>query len=316
MDFLIGGLAAMGATFFSNPLDVLKTRIQLQGELKPRGQHEIHYRHALHTAYVVIRKEGIFALQKGLGAALFMHGVRNSIKLGSYQWFANQGYIYDSENKTIFYKSLLASAFGGTAGAFFGSPLYQITTQLQSHAAKGIAVGHQHKHSGLLQAFKAIYSKHGVKGLWRGSSANILRTVVGASAQLTTFSEAKDTLRQYEFFQKSTTMTALFASIAGGICQTVFQTPLDLVCIRLNNQYVYTNGQGALYTGMTNCFTKILQSEGLCGLYKGVGVNYMRIARHTGLCLVFWELLKDLHVTYFTLNNNVKCNISNEIIKL
>ncbi|XP_008190373.1 solute carrier family 25 member 35 isoform X2 [Tribolium castaneum] len=255
---------------------------------------------------------------KGLGAALLMHGVRNSIKLGSYQWFTNQGYICDSDNRTIFHKSLLASAFGGAAGAFVGSPLYQITTQLQSNAGEGIAVGHQHKHSGLVQAFKAIYSRHGMKGLWRGSNANVIRTVVGASAQLTTFSKTKDILREYEFFQRSTTMTAFFASIAGGICQTVFQTPLDLVCIRLNNQYVYASGQGALYTGMTNCLTKIIQSEGFFGLYKGAGVNYMRIARQTGFCLMFWELLKDLHVKHFGLNKNGHCNtsISDEIIKL
>lgn len=162
MDFLVGGLAAMGATFFSNPLDVLKTRIQLQGELKPRGQHEIHYRHGMHAAYVVVKNEGILALQKGLGPSLLMHGVRNSVKLGSYQWFTNQGYVYDSEKKTVFYKSFLASAFGGAAGAFIGNPLYQVTTQLQSHAAQRIAVGHQHRHRGLIQAFITIYSKHGV----------------------------------------------------------------------------------------------------------------------------------------------------------
>ncbi|EFA12302.2 RNA-directed DNA polymerase from mobile element jockey-like Protein [Tribolium castaneum] len=60
----------MKATFVSNPLDVFKTRIQLQGELKLRGQHEIHYKHALHAAYVIIKQERIFALQKGLGTVL------------------------------------------------------------------------------------------------------------------------------------------------------------------------------------------------------------------------------------------------------
>jgi hypothetical protein len=76
-----------------------------------------------------------------------------------------------------------------------------------------------------------------MQGLWRGASANILRTVVGASAQLTTFAKSKDVLRKnHELFQHSTVLTAFVASIVGGTCQTIFQTPFDLVCIRLNNQ--------------------------------------------------------------------------------
>lgn len=56
----------------------------------------------------------------------------------------------------------MASAFAGASGAFCGSPLFLIKTQLQSQAARQIAVGHQHGHRGALTAIKTIYSKHGV----------------------------------------------------------------------------------------------------------------------------------------------------------
>lgn len=67
-----------------------------------------------------------------------------------------------------------------------------------------------------------------------------------------------------------------------------------------NNVFVGTNlkGQGALYTGITDCFLKILKSEGFFGLYKGVGANYMRLAPHSAFCLVFWDMLKDLQTKY------------------
>ncbi|KAI4461220.1 Mitochondrial carrier [Holotrichia oblita] len=162
MDFVTGGLAAAGASIFSNPLDVLKTRMQLQGELRAKGEHAVHYRNVFHAAYVVAKHDGIRGLQKGLGAATLMHCVRNSVRLGTYQWLHNNGYLTNKNGKTIFVNSFLASAVCGAAGAFFGSPLFMIKTQLQSQAAKTIAVGHQHGRTGTLQAVHDIYVIHGV----------------------------------------------------------------------------------------------------------------------------------------------------------
>lgn len=162
MDFLIGGLAAAGAGFFSNPLDVLKTRMQLQGELKARGAHAVHYRNVFHAAVVVVKNDGVWGLQKGVAPAITMHFIRNFVRLGSYQWAKDKGYITDENGKTIFYRSFLISSAAGAAGAFFGSPLFLIKTQLQSATTEAIAVGHQHRHSGTLEAIKSIYRNHGV----------------------------------------------------------------------------------------------------------------------------------------------------------
>lgn len=182
MDFICGGLAASGACIFSNPFDVLKTRMQLQGELQAKGQHAIYYKNVFHAGYVVAKNEGIRGLQKGLGVAMTLHGIRNFIRLGEkfdsvqetmsaiiliwgtglYQTLENKGVLRDPEGKTILHKSALASAFAGASGAFCGSPLFLIKTQLQSQAARQIAVGHQHGHRGAITAIKTIYSKHGV----------------------------------------------------------------------------------------------------------------------------------------------------------
>lgn len=82
MDFLIGGTAAVGAGFFTNPLEVLKTRMQLQGELRAKGEHAIYYRNVLHAGYVVAKNDGILALQKGLTPALLVQLVMNGMRLG------------------------------------------------------------------------------------------------------------------------------------------------------------------------------------------------------------------------------------------
>lgn len=44
VEFFLAGLAGCGACLFTNPLEVVKIRMQLQGELKARGQTTIVYR--------------------------------------------------------------------------------------------------------------------------------------------------------------------------------------------------------------------------------------------------------------------------------
>lgn len=83
MEFLIGGFAASCSGFFTNPLEVLKTRMQLQGELKAKGQHAVHYRNIFHGTYVIIKNEGIFALQKGLIPATWVQLIMNGSRLGT-----------------------------------------------------------------------------------------------------------------------------------------------------------------------------------------------------------------------------------------
>ncbi|KAL1497773.1 hypothetical protein ABEB36_008674 [Hypothenemus hampei] len=298
MDFVCGGLAASGACIFSNPFDVLKTRMQLQGELQAKGQHAIYYKNVFHAGYVVVKNEGLGGIQKGLGIAMILHGIRNFIRLGIYQTLENEGFLTDSKGKTILYKSGLASAFAGATGAFFGSPLFLIKTQLQSQAAEQIAVGHQHGHRGAIRAIQTIYNQHGVFGLWRGANGIMIRAVAGSSSQLTTFAVTKDKLKEIDYLKNSLFITSLLASIISGVVQTIAINPFDVVSTRLYNQGVDANGRGLLYSGVVDCFTKIIRTEGLSGIYKGVIANYMRLGPHSLFCLIFWDILKEAKVKY------------------
>lgn len=82
MDFIIGGTAAMCAGFFTNPLEVIKTRIQLQGELQKKGEHFIHYKNIIHASYQIVKHDGLLALQKGLFPATLVQLIMNGSRLG------------------------------------------------------------------------------------------------------------------------------------------------------------------------------------------------------------------------------------------
>ncbi|KAG6380929.1 mitochondrial carrier domain-containing protein [Boletus reticuloceps] len=67
--FVCGGLAASIAVTFSNPPEVAKTRLQLQGELARNGGQKV-YKNAIDVLAKTWRNEGIRGMQRGLGPAV------------------------------------------------------------------------------------------------------------------------------------------------------------------------------------------------------------------------------------------------------
>ena len=126
MEFLLGGVAACGAGFFTNPLEVVKTRMQLQGELKARGEYTKHYRHVFHAFYAIGKYDGILALQKGLVPALWYQFFMNGFRLGAYQVMVNFGLTRDKDGNVSLPRCVAAGAAAGCAGAAVGSPVYMV----------------------------------------------------------------------------------------------------------------------------------------------------------------------------------------------
>lgn len=127
MDFMLSGVAACGACLFTNPLEVVKTRMQLQGELKSRGTYRVYYRNVFHAFYTIGRVEGVSALQKGLVPGLLYQFFMNGVRLGSYAIIESAGYIH-TEGRVSTVKSTAAGAVSGVVGAFVGSPIYLAST--------------------------------------------------------------------------------------------------------------------------------------------------------------------------------------------
>ncbi|CAG9815638.1 unnamed protein product [Phaedon cochleariae] len=295
MEFAIAGASAMGACCFTNPLEVLKTRMQLQGELKAKGQHAVHYKNVLHAGYTVAKNDGILALQKGLVPALWVQLVLNGMRLGIYQFADNNGIIRNKDGKLIFHKTVLVAGIGGALGGIMCSPWFLVKTHIQAQASSSIAVGYQHSHQGMLEAFSTIFKQHGIRGLFRGVLSSIPRSFVGASSQLIGFDYAKEWLLTYEYFRDKKILTAFLSSLVGGVTISIAMTPFDLVMTRLYNQPVDATGKGKLYASYMDCVSKIYRSEGVAAFYKGVGPMYLRLGPHTVLCLVFWDGLNNAY---------------------
>lgn len=298
MDFSIAAASGMGACLFTNPLEVIKTKMQLQGELRAKGQYAVHYRNVIHATYNIVKNDGVIALQKGLVPALWVQFFLNGVRLGTYQWAANRNLLTDKNGNLVLAKTIFFSGLGAVLGQTACSPAFLIKTHLQAQSAKAIAVGHQHQHTNMWRALKNIYCKHGIKGLFRGVTSSVPRTVVGSVTQLVSFDYSKQKLLQYSYFEDKKLLTAFLASMIGGIAISVAMTPFDLIVTRIYNQPTDTEGKGLLYSSYKDCVLKIYRSEGLSAFYKGVGPMYLRMGPHTVLILVFWDRLNGYYRDY------------------
>ncbi|CAG9759496.1 unnamed protein product [Ceutorhynchus assimilis] len=298
MEFLLGGASGMAACLFTNPLEVLKTRLQLQGELQAKGHHAVHYRNVFHAGYVVAKNDGLLALQKGLVPALWVQLVMNGARLGVYGFADAAGYLRDESGDLVFTKTILISGAGSVLGNYAASPLFLVKTHLQSQAVDAIAVGHQHKHNGTFQALLNIYKANGIKkGLFRGAVATIPRSFVGGSSQLICFDYTKQIITNYGITDNKL-LKSFLGSMVGGIGISIMMTPFDLIMTRLYNQPADPSGKGLLYSSYFDCVGKIYKSEGLMAFYKGLGPMYLRLGPHTLLCLMFFDQFRELAYEY------------------
>lgn len=174
----------------------------------------------------------------------------------------------------------------------------QVKTHLQAQAASEIAVGHQYKHQGMFQALTKIGQKHGLVGLWRGALGGLPRVIVGSSTQLCTFSSTKDLMTQWEIFPPQSWKVALAAAMVSGIAVVLAMTPFDVVSTRLYNQPTDAQGKGLMYRGLLDALLQTARTEGVFGMYKGLGASYFRLGPHTILSLFFWDQLRMLYYTY------------------
>uniref|UniRef100_A0A3Q4C0V6 Solute carrier family 25 member 34 n=1 Tax=Mola mola TaxID=94237 RepID=A0A3Q4C0V6_MOLML len=214
LDFALGAVACCAACVFTNPLEVVKTRLQLQGELRARGSYQRHYRGVLQALWVVGRTDGLRGLQKGLSVGLIYQGVMNGVRLGSYSYCEALGIT------SVPGGSLLSGAVAGALGAFIASPAY------------------------------------------------------------------------LEQWHPNSWLTALIAAMISGVAVAITMTPFDVISTRLYNQPVDESHRGRLYHGFSDCMLKVCRAEGLLGLYKGMGPVFLRLAPHTVLSMLFWDLMR------------------------
>lgn len=165
-ELIAGGTAGGCQVVFTNPLEIVKIRLQVQGETArvegaaPKG--------AAH----IVRQLGILGLYRGASACLLRDIPFSAIYFPVYSHLKKDVFHEGYNGKQLgFLETLGSAAIAGMPAAYLTTPADVVKTRLQVEARKG-----QSHYKGLTDAFVKIYQEEGFKALFKGGPARIVRS--------------------------------------------------------------------------------------------------------------------------------------------
>lgn len=262
-------------------VDTIKVRLQLDSS---------RFNGALDCAKQTIKKEGFFALYKGIkvetkggrerelgnltvnwkgmasplvgiGAVNALLFAANSAIKKSMQEYPGQVLSLD--------KIALAGAGAGIVNSILASPVELLKIKLQ--AQYGHSGGAHRYFTGPIDCAKYLIQKDGVaNGLFRGMYATILREIPAYAGFYTGF-EATKRLLVKDQAREATVLQLMISGAVGGMAYWLTSYPLDVVKSVVQNQVVPPRG---LY--ITSTMQQIVAREGAKGLVAGLGPAVIR----------------------------------------
>ena len=277
--FGFGGLSGCGATLVVQPLDLIKTRLQLSGELGGAKAH----RSTLHAIVNVVRAEGLLNMYNGLSAALFRQVTYTTTRMGVFQYLLSL-----SPDATFAHRVAYGAMAGGVAG-LVGNPAEVVLVRMTADGRLPPDQRRNYRHVG--DALVRIVRSEGLATLWRGVSATVSRAMLLNAAQLGTYSQAKAVLlRRGLFSDPSSVGLHAAAGMTSGFACTVVSLPVDMAKTRV--QQMRPDAAGRMpYSSALDCLRQVVRHEGVPALWKGFTPYFLRLGPHTVLSLIFLEQL-------------------------
>lgn len=296
----LASTAGMMAVTFTHPVELTKTRLQLDQELVRRtATAKPTYRGWCDCLLSTLKKDGLRGLQRGLSAALMREAVFNGVRIGLYDpllALASSQRPHPTDPPSFGLKLMTGLGVGALASAVC-NPLDILKVRLQSQGGK---TGFQHTgytRQGVLGNLRRLFATEGIAGMFKGVSVNATRGILGPGTQLPIYNALKEVepLHQWLHTERDGWQKHTVCALGSAAVSIFCVNPIDVIRTRLYNQpcqaAVNASG-GASYRHGTDAAMKILSHEGPMAFYKGGLTHFGRLGPHMVLVFVFLEQLK------------------------
>uniref|UniRef100_A0A7N0T6Z5 Uncharacterized protein n=1 Tax=Kalanchoe fedtschenkoi TaxID=63787 RepID=A0A7N0T6Z5_KALFE len=307
--FVEGGIASIVAGCSTHPLDLIKVRMQLQGEAAAAAapaaaRPALAFQHAgvqaVHLApppkmgpvalgVSIVRNQGVAALFSGVSATVLRQTLYSTTRMGLYDIMKTKW--TDPETKVMpLTRKIGAGLLAGAIGAAVGNPADVAMVRMQADGRLPLAERRNYK--SVIDAVAQMTKQEGVTSLWRGSSMTMTRAMLVTSSQLATYDQIKESILKNNILSDGIG-THVTASFAAGFVAAVASNPVDVIKTRVMNMKVEA-GKEPPYAGAMDCAMKTIRAEGPMALYKGFIPTISRQGPFTVVLFVTLEQVRKL----------------------
>ena len=268
---LIGGCSSIVSRTCTSPLEIY--RLQKQNRFIPGS-----------SLKYILKNEGVLGFWKGNGVNCMRVFPQYAI---NYTIYRNVLKHMTFENK--FHNIFVSSFLAGSLSMLCIYPLETSRTFLSLQSNKN-------QYKSLLDIVKKVP----IKNLYGGSMMSVMGFAPWNAISLTTFNIYKDFLhKNYEI--ENPNLTKLVCGGFAGMTAISITYPTDLIRRRLQLQHFGCDSVPE-YNGIIDCAKKVLKSEGLIGLYRGLPAAYIKTFPSLAIQLYMIDTLGELHKQYIVDN--------------
>lgn len=276
--FVFGGLSGMCATSVVQPMDLVKTRMQLLGTA---GKNVT----MISMTREVVSSQGAGGLYVGLSAALFRQATYTTGRLGCFTYITD---IYTANyGVPNFGVKLAIGVVAGSVGALVGNPAEVALVRMTADGR--LPFEQRRNYTNVFNALSRMIKEEGLLTLMRGTSATAARAAVLNAAQLGTYAQAREALLP----KMGDGIPLHFcASMIAGFLATSASLPFDKVKTKVQNA-----AQGGSRASMIGVILSVIKKEGPLGLWSGFLPTYFKIGPHTVLTLIVLEQINAFYLS-------------------
>ncbi|MCJ1472829.1 hypothetical protein MMC13_001478 [Lambiella insularis] len=279
VEIIAGFTAGLATTVAVHPLDVVKTRLQVD------QVSSIRLGSSSRIIQQIFRKEGgVAALYRGLAPNLLGNSVSwalyflwyDQVKHGLFAYHGAQGGL-------SYYDYFLASGTAGLLTAICTNPIWVIKTRMLSTSAQ-----HPGAYTSIWDGAKRIYKSDGFSGFYRGLVPSLFGVSHGA-LQFMAYEEMKKWRtvgrpgKQYQLNNLDYLVFSGLSKIFAGS----LTYPYQVIRARLQ---MYDADR--TYKSARDVVGQVWKQEGPSGFYKGLGPNLLRVVPSSCVTFLVYENTK------------------------
>ncbi|CAM1502032.1 Fc.00g040160.m01.CDS01 [Cosmosporella sp. VM-42] len=279
--FAAGAIAGVSEILVMYPLDVVKTRVQLQTNTAVGADR---YNGMLDCFSKIIKNEGFSRLYRGISAPILMEAPKRATKFAANdEWGKIYRKMFGAAQMTQ-PLSILTGASAGATESFVVVPFELIKIRLQDKASAG-------KYNGMIDCVVKTVRNEGPLTLYQGLESTLWRHILWNAGYFGCIFQVRTLLPKADSKQGQMVNDLISGSV-GGTVGTILNTPLDVVKSRIQNTPKVA-GVIPKYNWAFPSVVTVAKEEGFSALYKGFIPKVLRLGPGGGILLVVFTTVMD-----------------------